>query len=244
MKTLFWLASITFLTLIATTSRLLPAQEVRGEYETDVATHMHEHLARITTIKSLIIMGNLDGVREPAIWLADHEAVAGLPTDFEPYVGRMREYAREVNNAPDLKSAAISVSNMARTCSNCHLVNEVEIEFGFDQVPAEWSDTVSHMQRHQWAADRLWEGLIGPSDTAWNRGTNMLVDVPLHPNDVTDGVSDEANSEALDQIARRIHVLAGQGTNTRTPTARAELYGELLSLCAECHTRLGRGPGQ
>ena len=113
-------------------------------------------------------MGKLDDIREPAIWLADHEAVAGLPENFEPYVGLMRQYAREINNASDLKSAAISVSGMAKTCSNCHLVNEIEIEFGYDQEPAQWSDTVSHMQRHQWAADRLWEGLIGPSDTAWN----------------------------------------------------------------------------
>jgi cytochrome c553 len=244
MKTLFWLASITTLALIATTPRLLPAQEVGAVDESDVATHMHEHLNRITTIKSLIIMGKLDGVREPAAWLAEHEAVAGLPANFEPYVGLMREYAREVYNAADLKSAAISVSGMARTCSNCHLVNEIEIEFGYDQIPSEWSDTVSHMQRHQWAADRLWEGLIGPSDAAWHRGTDMLIDVPLHPEDVVDGASDDVDTEALDRIARRIHVLAGQGTNARTPTQRSELYGEMLGLCAECHTRLGQGPGQ
>jgi cytochrome c553 len=244
MKTLFWLASITVLALIATTSRLLPAQEVGAALESDVAMHMHEHLNRITTIKSLIIMGNLDGVREPAAWLADHEAVAGLPTNYEPYVGLMREYAREVNNATDLKSAAISVSNMARTCSNCHLVNEIEIEFGYDQRPAEWSDTVSHMQRHQWAADRLWEGLIGPSDAAWDRGTDMLIDVPLQPDDVLDEASVDVDSDALDQITHRIHVLAGQGASARTPTQRSELYGEMLGLCAECHTRLGRGPGQ
>jgi cytochrome c553 len=243
MKALFLMTVITALVVFATTPRLLPAQEVRGENETEVATHMHEHLDRITTIKSLIIMGNLDGVREPAIWLADHEAVPGLPTNFEPYVGLMRQYAREVNNATDLKSAAISVSSMARTCSNCHLVNGVEIEFGYDQVPAEWSDTVSHMQRHQWAADRLWEGLIGPSDTAWARGTDMLVDVPLHPDKVKDGALDGVDSEAIDQIARRIHVLGGQGTNAKTPTERSKLYGEMLGLCADCHRRLGRGPG-
>ena len=244
MKNIFWLASITALTLFATTSRLSLAQDLRGEDETDVATHMHEHLDRITTIKSLIIMGNLDGIREPAIWLADHEAVPGLPANFEPYVGLMREYAREVNNAADLKSAAIAVSGMARTCSNCHLVNDVEIEFGYDQMPAEWSDTVSHMQRHQWGADRLWEGLIAPSDTAWNRGTDMLIDVPLHPEDVMVADSDIVDVAAIDQIARRIHLLAGQGTSARTPTQRSELYGEMLGLCAECHTKLGRGPGQ
>lgn len=244
MKTLSWLVSITTLTLIALTARHLPAQEVAAEGESDVATHMHEHLDRITTIKSLIIMGKLDDIREPAIWLADHEAVAGLPENFEPYVGLMRQYAREINNASDLKSAAISVSGMAKTCSNCHLVNEIEIEFGYDQEPAQWSDTVSHMQRHQWAADRLWEGLIGPSDTAWNRGAYMLIDVPLHPDDVTDEDSADVDTATLDRIARRIHVLAGQSISAKTPTVRSELYGEMLGLCADCHTRLGRGPGQ
>lgn len=244
MKTSYWLASIAVLTLISTTSRLAPAQDVRADNETDVATHMHEHLGRITTIKSLIIMGNLDGVREPAIWLADHETVDGLPADFEQYVGLMRQYAREVNNAIDLKSAAIAVSGMAQTCSNCHLANEVEIEFGYDQIPAEWSDTVSHMQRHQWAVDRLWEGLIAPSDTAWQRGTEMLVDVPLHPDEVINQDSGITDSDAIDQMARRIHVLAGQGAGARTPAERSVLYGEILGLCAGCHTRLGRGPGQ
>lgn len=239
-----WLALFTAMTLFGTTSGPLSAQEMRADKESDVATHMHEHLARISTIKSLIIMGNLDGTREPAIWLAEHEAVDGLPANFEPYVEQMRKYAREVSNAIDLDSAAVSVSEMARTCSNCHVVNGIEIEFGYDQMPAEWSDTVSHMQRHQWAADRLWEGLIGPSDTAWNRGTHMLIDVPLHPEDVAEHELADADREALDQLARRVHLLAGQGTNARTPAERSALYGEMLGVCAECHTRLGRGPGQ
>lgn len=244
MKTLFWLASIMASMLVVTAAGKLPAQEIQDEDVGDVAMHMHEHLARITTIKSFIIMGDLDGVREPATWLADHQEVDGLPENFEPYIGLMRQYAREVNNAQDFKTAAISVSHMAKTCSNCHLMNEVQIEFGYDQVPAEWSDTVSHMQRHQWAADRLWEGLIGPSDRAWDRGMDMLVDVPLHPDDVAGVTSADIDEASIDELARRVHTLAGQGTIARTPAERAEVYGEFLELCAECHTRLGRGPGQ
>jgi cytochrome c553 len=156
----------------------------------------------------------------------------------------MRQYARGVNNATDLISAALAVSAMAMTCSSCHLANDVTIEFGYDQVPAEWSDTVSHMQRHQWAVDRLWEGLIGPSDTAWNRGMDMLVDVPLHADDVMSEDSADADAAALDRMARRVHALTRRGTVATTPTERADVYGELLGLCAACHTRLGRGPGQ
>jgi len=203
---------------------------------------MHEHLARITTIKSFIIGDNLDGVREPATWLAEHDSVPGLPANFEPYVELMRVYARQVAEAPDLKSAADSVSRMARNCGNCHLVNNIELEFGFDTKPTDLADTFTHMQRHQWAADRLWEGLIGPSDAAWDRGTDMLVDVPLHSTDVMIETTSEVDSDMIDQIAHRVHVLGGQGTITRTPDGRSDLYAELLGLCVDCHTRLGRGP--
>lgn len=244
MKIFNWLATITALVLVGTTAPLAPAQEIGASDESEVATHMHEHLTRITVIKSLIIMGNLDGVRDPARWLADHDAVAGLPRNFEPFVNLMREHAREVVKAANLKSAAVSVSNMARTCSNCHLANQVTLAFGFDRVPADWADTQSHMQRHQWAVDRLWEGLIGPSEIAWNLGADMLVDVPLHPDEVMDDASGEVDAVALDQMARRIHVLASQSANARTPTQRSDLYAEILGLCADCHTSLGRGPGQ
>jgi cytochrome c553 len=225
-------------------SQPLPAQEAGEQDESEVATHMHEHLTRITTIKAHIIMDDLDGVREPAAWLAEHESVTGLPANYEPYVELMRMYARQVVAAPDLKSAAKSVSQMARNCGNCHLTNEVELEFGFDTRPADWADTITHMQRHQWAADRLWEGLIGPSDTAWNRGTDMLVDVPLHPADVMDETTNDTDADVIDKIAHRVHLLGGQGTNVRTPDARSKLYAELLGLCADCHSRLGRGPAK
>jgi hypothetical protein len=124
------------------------------------------------------------------------------------------------------------------------VTNEVELEFGFDTRPADWADTNTHMQRHQWAADRLWEGLIGPSDIAWNRGTDMLVDVPLHPADVMDETTNGTDSDVIDKIAHRVHLLGGQGTNVRTPDARSELYAELLGLCADCHSRVGRGPAK
>jgi len=242
MKKSLWLASILILALFAIVPRSLPSQEVDADAAIEFVNHMHEHLNRITTIKSSIIRDDLQGVREPASWLAEHDAVPGLPSNYAPYVELMRVYARQVVAATDIKSAAESVSRMARTCGNCHLVNHIELEFGFDTMPEDWADTITHMQRHQWAVDRLWEGLIGPSDVAWSRGSEMLVDVPLSPVDFIDAATDGADLAALDESAHRVHVLGGRGTNTRTPDARSTLYGELLGLCAECHTRLGGGP--
>ena len=244
MNTLSKLIFILCVLLLTVTPKLLPAQGTGAGDVSDVATHMHEHLSKITEIKTQIIMGDLAGVDEPATWLAEHESVTGLPDSFAPYVELMRNYAHQVVAAEDLDSAAVAVSDMARTCGNCHLVNEISVGFDDDRMPADWSDITTHMQRHQWAADRLWEGLIGPSDLAWNQGTDMLVDVPLRPTDMVDEWTATADFVAIDEIARRVHLLGGRGTNTRTPDARGKLYGEMLGLCADCHSMLKRGPGR
>jgi cytochrome c553 len=239
-KNIFWPALILILALVAVAFRPTLAQVLSEEDRSAVADHMHEHLTRIGTIKSAIIAGNLGEVREPATWLAEHETAAGLPAEFEYYVRQMRSHAHHVIEASNLTAAAESVSEMAKTCGNCHLVNDVNLEFGYDRKPREdVEDVVTHMQRHQWATDRLWEGLIGPSDTAWNRGTDMLIDAPLLPSDVTTTTDNVAE---IGNIARRIHALGGIGTETKTPDARSELYAEVLGLCSSCHTLLSRGP--
>lgn len=93
------------------------------------------------------------------------------------------------------------------------------------------------MQRHQWAADRLWEGLIGPSDAAWSRGIRMLAEAPLHGTEPSwDTASDG------DELARRVHELGSEAASALLPHARATVYGEMLGLCADCHTRTGGGP--
>ena len=232
MKKNTWLVPLLALALIVIGPRSLTAQSV--------ASHMHEHLDRIATIKDAIVAGQLDEVQEPATWLAEHEPVAGLAPHFEPYVELMKVYARQVVSTDQLNAAAESVSNMAKNCGNCHLVNEVNLEFAFDQQsPGNGSDVVEHMRRHQWAADRMWEGLIGPSDIAWSSGTDMLLDAPLTASDVTTSTSNVAE---ISRIAHRIHALGGIGTQTLTPDARSELFGEVLGLCASCHVLLNRGP--
>jgi hypothetical protein len=239
-KNIYWLAFVLLFAFVAATFGPSLAQDMSEEDRSTIADHMHGHLIQISMIKSAIVAGKLEDVDGPARWLADHETATGLPVEFESYVMQMKSYARQVIDAQDLASAAGSVSNMAKTCGNCHLVNDVNLEFGYDRKPREdVEDVVTHMQRHQWAMDRLWEGLIGPSDTAWNRGADMLIDAPLLPSDVTTATDKVVE---IGKIARRIHALGGIGTETTTPDARSELYAEVLRLCAGCHTLLSRGP--
>ena len=86
----------------------------------------------------------------------------------------------------------------------------------------------------------MWEGIIGPSDVAWNRGIDMLVDVPPRPAYVLDETTYGVGADVIDKVAHDVHMLGDQGTVTITPDARSEMYGELLELCADCHTKFDR----
>ena len=237
------LVSILCLALGLTLPHWLSAQEEFSEEQSAAAAHMHDHLTYITTIKAFITMGLLEGTRQPANWLATHETMSDIPASFEPFVDFMRSSARQVEKAEDLGTAAEAVSLMAQNCGNCHRASNLDVEFGFDALPAQWSDSETHMQRHQWAMDRLWEGLIGPSDDAWTRGTTALAEEPLHAADLpADVAASEANE--LENIAREVHELGAAGAGLTALNDRSQVYGRILGLCADCHTRVGRGPGQ
>ena len=219
----------------------LSAQETVSEVETEAAEHMHQNLTYITTIKAFIIMGRLEGTRQPANWLATNEPLPNMPKSYEPFAEFMRSSARQVEEAEDLQTAADAVSLMAQNCGNCHRASHMDVEFGYDALPAEWSDSETHMQRHQWAMDRLWEGLIGPSDAAWSRGSAVLSAEP-RPVDVSDSVT-AVQAENVEDIAREVHELGKASEGLTSQSDRSRLYGRILGLCADCHTRVGRGPG-
>jgi hypothetical protein len=85
------------------------------------------------------------------------------------------------------------------------------------------------MLRHRWAADRLWEGIIGGNDEPWRAGLDVLAAPPLEWAKFAPGRTEHANKlRRLAENARRNKAadLAG----------RATAYGEMLATCAACHT--------
>lgn len=224
---------------LAVAAPILSAQDADVGEQSDSATHMQEHLVRITMIKSEIIGGDLDGTKRPANWLANHEPLPEASLLYVPFTLSMQEHAREIVVAEDIVSAAASVSAIATDCANCHMASEVNLQFGFDQEPSEWQDLETHMQRHQWAVDRLWEGLIAPSDASWSRGIRMLAEAPLEG---TETSWDEAPPERV-ELAQQVHLLGREAVSAITPEARASVYSKMLGTCAACHARTGGGPG-
>ena len=201
----------------------------------NLSEHMHEHWERITQIQAALIRGDLAAVREPAEYLATHPTPAALPGQWEQHVGAMRAAARAALAAEDFDAAATATSLMGNTCGSCHMDSGVEVRFDISEPPGFETDTVSHMIRHQWAADRMWEGIVGPSEVAWSRGIDALLEAPLTPHELKGGGE---QPERVRKMARRIHQLAGNGMMASGGNEKAEIYAEFLANCAACHTTL------
>ncbi len=198
--------------------------------------HMHEHHDAILKIQKAVIAGSLEGVQEPAFWLAEHKAPAGLPAGWEEYVDEMRFAATDALDAEDLTAAANATATLGMACGSCHAANDVSVTFEEVPMPSDKEKTKPHMERHQWAADRMWEGLIGPSSYAWSRGANLLFESPIKP--------DTLGDEALVGMSRRIHQLAANATTVAEPAEKAAIYAEFLANCASCHNAVGASPGK
>jgi cytochrome c553 len=150
----------------------------------------------------------------------------------------MKAASAQTAGANDLKDAGRDVWLVARTCGDCHA------KFGrpgivIEQPGAPGSGARASMQRHQWAAERLWDGLVVPSDDAWNSGALALAEAPLAPEELTPGKSPVPR---VRELAQTVHNLALKAASAERVDARADLYGEVLATCAECHQWLGGGP--
>lgn len=204
--------------------------------------HMHGHLDHVSAIKAGVIAGDIDATREHSVWLSEHDEPPGMPVAWTPYVREMRQYAAVAAAARDLETIAVAISELARTCGECHYANAVDLGFGFHERPTTAEEDLrTQMQRHLWAADRMWEGLLGPSDRAWRWGAQMLAEVKLTPAQVD---SAPANEAEVGELVQRVKALAAQGSRTSYGPDRSKLYGKFLTQCSSCHRLTGGGPSK
>ncbi|HEY5922237.1 MAG TPA: hypothetical protein VIV11_11225, partial [Kofleriaceae bacterium] len=92
------------------------------------------------------------------------------------------------------------------------------------------------MARHRWAADRMWEGMVGNADEPWRDGIEVLAQTPLQFTAIDADRS---------RLAKRLQLLADQARQRRsidTVAERAQVYGEILVTCAACHSGASTTP--
>ncbi|CAN5791121.1 hypothetical protein BH11MYX2_BH11MYX2_07790 [soil metagenome] len=200
--------------------------------------HMREHFATVSDLQRAIARGHLDVAKQDARWLVEHEEAHQL-VDWTPFVDEMKKAASDVAAAPDLPSAAAVASRLGRACGRCHEKTNAVVTFEWEEVPADAPTLQAQMKRHQWAAARLWEGLVGPSDDRWREGALVLSATQL------DGVAATGSSAPrgdVQALAKRVRELATIAITTDDHDVRATTYGELLSTCAGCHALVRPNP--
>jgi mono/diheme cytochrome c family protein len=199
---------------------------------------MRDHFEQVRGVQVGVIQGDLEAVRAAARWVATHEALAGMPESWEAYVADMREAAEVAAEAADIEAAAMATANMAKTCAACHEDMQRFPQFLDVAKPADSDETLPHMIGHMWAADRMWRGLVTPSTVSWNNGVAALGGDPL---DAESFSVDDATVEKVVELAHEVHELAATGRRAPDQEVRAEVMGQFLGTCAECHRLLGVG---
>ena len=197
-----------------------------------IADVMGDHFMITTWARDAVIAGSLDALREPLTALADYRYDDVPPGGWVTWIAQLQQAARLTSTAESLDVAAMGVATMGRTCGECHRESGggPAIPPATDPLERFESDRLDErMGRHMWASELLWEGLTGPSDAVWTAGAKTLVDAPDE--------LDEALPEHFDEQLRAVKELGVAAGGSSNLADRANVYGLLISTCAQCHSR-------
>jgi mono/diheme cytochrome c family protein len=190
--------------------------------------HMQAHFTDALLIRKAVIAGTPEKAARPAEALAQAEGLGDYPTSWRPFVERMQQVARRITDSTSASQAAGATADLGVTCGGCHQQRGGP-KVSSTPLPPEGPALADRMQRHAWATERLWEGLIVPSSEAWSAGARALGESPFTPPMLTQG-GVRARSAASD-FAK----LVVKAPSKKTVEERAALYAELLVVCGGCH---------
>ncbi len=195
--------------------------------------HMAAHFTKGAAMQTAVIHGDLAGLKTEAKWMAEHE-LTSVSEQWRPYMQAMQSAAQHAVDAKDMAGAAHATAEMGDACGACHKALGGP-KLDVSTPPAEGSGAALHMLRHQWAADRMWEGLFGPSDAAWTKGADVLADAPLTQPALA---GEKSIPPEVELLAQKVHGF-GEKARKAQGADRAALYGDFLATCASCHGKLG-----
>ncbi len=199
-------------------------------------TEMHRQLSRTVDIQTGVILGDLDRANQAASRLAIYEGPRGIPSGAAAYLQEMQGQAVLISRTTDMDSVAESTGRMAAACGSCHLAAGGGPRFVVAGGPQGSNPEAENMIRFLWAADRMWEGLVGPSNDSWQAGLAVLVEDPIS---MGTGLHASTHGSISGPYAEAVRHLAARGMEARTQEERAVIYGELLGTCNDCHSAAG-----
>jgi hypothetical protein len=189
---------------------------------------MQAHFKDALLIRQAVIAGLPEDAVDPAHALTHIQDLDQLPNGWRVFVERMQVAASRIQDSTTSSLAAAATADLGVSCGMCHQRHGGP-KVSNQPAPAQGTSIESRMARHVWATERLWEGLIVPSNEAWTAGAQALSSEPF-PSEVLKEGGVYSRSAAGD-FAK----LASNAPKKKTPEQRAALYAELLVTCGSCH---------
>ena len=173
-------------------------------------------------VRAAVIRGRLSDCQRAASELEELPWLAELPRNEASGARASLAHLRETSAVP---AAARALGDLARVCPACHGASPEVAERVAQRASVAAPD--SEMLRHQWAADAMWWGLVGPAEELWKSGAHSLAGAPLHRPDTV----------GLEPLNLEVRLIARRAQRAPAPD-RPALYGDLLATCARCHQAL------
>ncbi len=202
----------------------LDAQPNYPEAVAAAQQRMHERFGALARAQQALMHGDLDRVHAEATTLGTLDEPDVL-AQWKPHVAAIRERAAIVHDAADPMAAGHAIAEVARRCASCHQASHAKLVWAEEPPPADRARLAAVMNSHQYAAARMWEGLIGPSDARWLDGARRLAVAPI-------AITAESSALGIADDVAKVHVFARRAAEVKD---RAQLYGDLLATCAHCH---------
>ena len=190
-----------------------------------------EQFGQAGRVQTALIVGDLEAARRPAAWLAEHDGLAELGSEAQPWAERIRTASSEVEQATSIGEAADATGRIADACAGCHTAADQGPRFR-SSGPADDASEGAHMVQHLWAMDRMWIGLVAPDDAMWRSGAAAIAD--REPSDAFPG------GTATAALAEAVHAQAARARDVSVDE-RGAAYAEMIKGCASCHAVVGAG---
>jgi hypothetical protein len=195
-----------------------------------VARRMHDRFTFAHQIERALAHGNLPLARASARVVRNLDEPDALP-EWLPFLLSVRDAARQVELADGPVAATTATGTLGMRCAQCHIAIGARVGFADSVTPDLDPNRALDMSSHQWAAELMWEGVIGPSPERWVRGAAALETAPL--NNVATALTPRYEGDADD--VSRIRTFAHDARIQTTVEERAMLFGRMLGTCAHCH---------
>lgn len=206
-------------------------QEARDAELDGVQVEMQAHRAEADAAREAIIAGDLTAARAAGAALVARLPIPDLPAAEQAAV---KTAAEALSSAGSVELAAHRFSEMSAACGGCHTARGVTPAMAAPSPPPVHEGFDAQMQRYHWAAERMWQGLVLPSDAAFDEARAELRKIP------TDGFRPQLDGVLPVDAATMDAAVHGAAAEAGVGAAGA--YGGMLLTCALCHLHSPASP--